>query len=61
MKTENFSRTTQKCISQGGFGEGLIHKKKKKKYLYLSYMYESHSEKAKNPKKRPEFCMSSRF
>lgn len=28
MKTENFSRRTQNCISRAGFGDGLIHKKK---------------------------------
>jgi len=52
-KLSFFSRSTQNHVSEAGFGNGLIHKKKRN--LCLHCTYEAHSEKAENPKKMLEF------
>lgn len=52
-KLSFFSRRTQNHVSEAGFGNGLIHKKKRN--LCLHCTYEAHSEKAENPKKMLEF------
>lgn len=50
MKTENFSRRTQNCASQAGFGDGLTHKKKNK-FVFKLHVW-STQWKSKEPQEQ---------